>query len=346
MVSRLGLILLTLLSPCQCRQKGPPAAQKESSSPTPTSTRPASPNVPQIPGDDQAKPPPRRIPEATPPTALPSTEENLLKDWYRRLGPAKSNERFGALITRSARLQLGTPYLDTPQNDRPEKLQLELSSFQCVSFVESVLAISRCTWNGTRDTQCFVQEVQNLRYRQGELRGYDSRLHYFVEWLEDNSQRGHLQPITRSLGGVATDHRFSFMSDHPQRYPALKDQNMLRAIEATETRLSQQPSVVLDRANISPAQKRLQDGDLVAFVGSKKGLLITHAGFVDRSRDGKARVLHASSHHKRVVLTRTDLADYVLRRTERRGVLLSRPLAPSRETPKSQNEASSTKSAP
>ena len=57
--------------------------------------------------------------------------------------------------------------------------------------------------------------------------------------------------------------------------------------------------------------------------------MVTHAGFVLRSEGGRARLVHASSYHRRVVLTREDLADYLLRRPERTGVMVARPLPPS-----------------
>ena len=65
----------------------------------------------------------------------------------------------------------------------------------------------------------------------------------------------------------------------------------------------------------------------MAFARERSGPLIHHAGIVYRAR-GRARLLHASSYHQRVVLTREDLSSYLLRRKDRRGVLVARPLSP------------------
>jgi hypothetical protein len=102
---------------------------------------------------------------------------------------------------------------------------------------------------------------------------------------------------------------------------------LTRELKATESRLSGVPHLVLSRERAPRVLNQLEDGDLVAFVRERSGLLIHHAGFVYRVR-GKPRLLHASSYHRRVVLTSDDVASYLLRRPERRGVLVARPSRP------------------
>jgi hypothetical protein len=118
------------------------------------------------------------------------------------------------------------------------------------------------------------------------------------------------------------------MSKHPALYPAIAVENVHAQIAAIEARLSRTDIVVLDRASVAAAEPRLRTGDLIAFVGSKPGILVTHAGFVRRGDDGVPRVLHASSYHKKVLLG-SSVESYVSRRAERRGVMIVRPLPPS-----------------
>ena len=97
---------------------------------------------------------------------------------------------------------------------------------------------------------------------------------------------------------------------------------------AIEGDLSLRSHYVLGRNDIRPAVDDLHDGDLIAVVGNKPGRLITHAGLILKSKTGTPRLLHASSYRRRVVVSREGLADYVLRRPERTGVIVARPLPP------------------
>jgi len=34
-----------------------------------------------------------------------------------------------------------------------------------------------------------MRNLKLIRYRQGKINGYSSRLHYFTDWLRDNEQK-------------------------------------------------------------------------------------------------------------------------------------------------------------
>ncbi|MEZ4270868.1 MAG: DUF1460 domain-containing protein [Myxococcota bacterium] len=259
---------------------------------------------------------------------LDAQQSKLLTAWYDIVGDRRPQESFGKLIGRTARVQLGKPYKDAATGPGPEVLRVTLESFDCVTFVESTLALARCIWQGQRNTSCFLKEVTTMRYRGGKVEDFASRLHYFSDWLLTNSDKRYVTPLTQKLGGTIIAQEFSFMSKNRRRYPALRDETTLAKIIAGQVALGNQQHVIIERQAIRKIESRLQDGDLVALATHKPGLLVSHAGFVDRSVDGMPRLLHASSHHKRVLLTKQDLADYVSRRPDRRGVILARPLEP------------------
>lgn len=262
------------------------------------------------------------------PATLPAAQRQLLTAWYRGVGPKRESEPYGQLLVRAAELQLGKPYVNAAQKQEPEHLRVALESFECVSFVESSLAVARCTWMGEQTERCFLQELQQSRYRGGTIDGYASRLHYFTDWLSDNTERGRLEMLSEALGGRSMPFEFSFMTARPHRYPMLKDAAVLEEMRSIEQQLTRRGVVLVTREAVAAAQAQLEPGDLVAFVGSKPGLLITHAGFVRRDANNLPRVLHASSYRRRVLLDGS-VANYVLRKPERRGVLVARPLPPS-----------------
>ena len=47
----------------------------------------------------------------------------------------------------------------------------------------------------------YEKEILNLRYRDGKLTDYTSRLHYFSDWIFDINKRGIGKDITKEIGG-------------------------------------------------------------------------------------------------------------------------------------------------
>jgi hypothetical protein len=261
---------------------------------------------------------------------LSSTTREQLQEWYKGVGAPLARESFGAYLARAAFFQRGLPYEPVPEPQLPERLRVELSRFECVTFIESSLAVARCGFGAEPTAACFEREIVASRYRGGALGDYASRLHYFDDWIDDNERRRRLANLTAELGGEPVTRPYFHISARvlPQSHlssDALA--GLLREVKATESRLSLAPHLVLSRDKAPPILDRLQDGDVVAFVRDRTGLLIHHAGIVYRV-GGRTKLLHASSYHRRVVLTREDLSRDLLRRSERRGVLVARPLSP------------------
>jgi len=102
-----------------------------------------------------------------------------------------------------------------------EKLVISLEEFDCVLFVETVLALSRSIAVQDYSFQTFSDRVSELRYRNGIMDGYCSRLHYFSEWILDNQRRGIVQSVAQYMGGRPLNKRVNFMSNHWQSYPQI-----------------------------------------------------------------------------------------------------------------------------
>lgn len=259
--------------------------------------------------------------------------ESRLARWYEGVGPPRASEPFGRYLARTARVQHGAQYADVSRRLGPEMLRVELNAFECVSFIESALAVARCGWVSEPTESCFVHELEASRYRSGRMGDYSSRLHYFVEWISDNEARGRVTNLTASLGGEPVQKDFFYITERVLKRAAFdavdarERTSLTRAMELTEARLSSTRHAVLSRESAPPVLKELWDGDLVAFVRERPGLLVHHAGFVYWA-NGTPRLLHASSYHGRVVITVRDVTNYLLRRPERRGVIIVRPTPP------------------
>ncbi|MEM6732116.1 MAG: N-acetylmuramoyl-L-alanine amidase-like domain-containing protein, partial [Myxococcota bacterium] len=179
------------------------------------------------------------------------TTLSSIQAWFAELDRVKPDETFGELAVRAARLRLGTPYDDTPQSAGPETLEVRVDKLHCVSLVEYADALARCLWRESPTSSCFLGEVEQTRYRNGEMSNYASRLHYFVDWLGDNQKRERLRRLDRELTAVSIREPFFFMTRHPHSYPALADQDTRAAIVAAEKRLSHAEHMYVPRERIS-----------------------------------------------------------------------------------------------
>ena len=271
------------------------------------------------------------LPGNASPEGLAPSQSKLLAQWFAHIGRPRAGEPFGTYLARAAYFQRGLRYHAPAQIDqqagRTESLRLNLKNFDCISLIESSFAVARCGWRGRSGADCFISEVVASRYRGGRRGDYADRLHYFSEWLSDNSRRGRLRDLAPALGGRPARRSINYMSRHPRAYPALKRPEIARRIRGIEARLSRNPPTFVDRQTVARAQKKLRDGDIVAIVTNVRGLLVTHAGLVLRVK-GQPRLLHASRYHKGVVLDGASLAGYVSRRPERKGLLIARPRPP------------------
>lgn len=221
----------------------------------------------------------------------------------------------GPRLAVTGRPFLGRPYQGGILDDgHPgERLCCRLDAFDCVTFVETCLALARAERAGRAKAEAaFPAELERIRYRDGRREGYATRLHYFSDWIQDNAARGHLVDLTASLGGVPDERPLHFMTTRKELYPALADPATFGAIRAAELRLSGTPRSRLPKAKVPAVIGRIQDGDILGFTSSTPGLDIAHVGLACRGEDGVLRVMHASSKAGCVTISRESLVDYLM----------------------------------
>ena len=262
-----------------------------------------------------------------------------LTDWVAMLraeGLASGGAATGRGAVRVGELAAGTPYepgaLEAylraggdPTGAEP--LALSLTRFDCVTLVESCLAIARlapragaATWEG------FGQELERMRYRCGMRQGYGSRLHYFSEWIRDGAARGLVRDLGAELGGEHDPRPLRFMTEHRGSYPALAHEPAFAEIAAMERKLDGQPRLVVPRTRLPEVAAGIATGDILAFATEIPGLDVTHAAFAYRDTRDVLRVLHAPLSGGVVEVTRATLPEYVAALRRCTGVLVARPL--------------------
>ena len=208
-----------------------------------------------------------------------------------------------------------------------EPLTLSLTRFDCVTLVESCLAIARVARaGGTPTWERFGREVERMRYRGGTRGDYTSRNHYFSEWISDGARRGLVRDMGADLGGVEDVRPLRFMTEHRASYPALADDSVYQAIGEMESRLDGQPRRVIPTARIADVADRIQTGDVLAFATSIPGLDVSHSAMAYRDRAGVLRVLHAPLSGGVVEVTKRTLPEYVAAIKRSTGIRVARPV--------------------
>ena len=232
----------------------------------------------------------------------------------------------GDFILDIGRLFIGKPYRDGMlENPGREKLTISLLAFDCMTFVENVLALSRCAVSGRFSSGVFKKYLQSIRYRGGKISGYSSRLHYFTDWMRDNVEKKLLIDLSGHLQATPHRKKIDFMSTHPELYPALKNKAQLAKMINIEKTLSRKAFPAVDKENLGTGIKKIQSGDVIALVSNQQGLDVGHVGFA--LRQGKSlRLLHASRREGKVVISKKTLPAYLRSNKTFTGIIVTRPV--------------------
>ena len=204
-----------------------------------------------------------------------------------------------------AKQMLGVPYVaGTLDGNEEEQLVVRTDALDCTTFVETVLAFCIADKRGERDFNGFKKALTDVRYRDGILNGYTSRLHYFSDWIRNNEQMGFVKECTSETACAQPKELWlDFMTTHVDSYlPMKKDASLVEEMAAQEK--NWQGAVVSyipkEKLNLSSDELKIKDGDILAMVTNIKGLDIVHVGFAFW-KDGKLHLLHASSSAKKVI---------------------------------------------
>lgn len=204
-----------------------------------------------------------------------------------------------------AKKMLGVPYVaGTLDGNEEEQLVVHVDQLDCTTFVETVLALCIADKRGERSFDGFKKALIDVRYRNGILDGYASRLHYFSDWIRNNEQMGFVKECTSETAcSQPKELWLDFMTTHVDSYlPMKKNPALVEVMAAQEkkwhgTVVSYIPK---EKLNLSPEELKIKDGDILAMVTNIKGLDIVHVGFAFW-KDNQLHLLHASSVAKKVI---------------------------------------------
>ena len=216
------------------------------------------------------------------------------------LALAKPHTSLPARVEAISAALLGEPYVAHPlvrSATEPEAFVAPLDGFDCVTYVESVLALARAGAPAG-----FVEELRALRYDGGRVE-WKRRNHYMTEWVRRNSA------AVRAVAPGALGKRV---------------EKTLSAVPGLPTRRAR--FVCVPKARLRAFLPRLANGDVLLFASTKAGLDVFHCGFLVLA--GRSlRLRHASRSAGRVV--EEDLVRF-LAANRMAGLIAARPLDPAK----------------
>lgn len=208
----------------------------------------------------------------------------------------------GARVETTSGRFLGYPYVAhslVGSATTPEVFRDSLDGFDCVTFIETVLALV-----SAEQTSRYSSVLKKLRYSDGKV-DWRHRNHYMTQWINNNVRNGFIGPVG-----------LRFATNRKRRVL-----NVVAGLPATRQSFS-----CIPKQRFGAVRSAIQTGDLIFFASTRPDLDVFHCGILIRHGD-KLLLRHASRSRGSVV--EQELTSF-LKENRMAGVMLVRPLDRSR----------------
>lgn len=226
----------------------------------------------------------------------------------------------GASVLRVGMTYLGRPYAaGMLEQTEEERLLVRTDSVDCIIFVENVLAEAM---GGS-----FEDNLRKIRYRNGLIDGYASRLHYIADWVDNGVRNGFLADVTALYCPQIDTLSIFYMSAHADRYKHLAHSSAnVERIRMCEQSLTGKSVHVLHKENLpDKGLDWIHSGDIIALTTDVPGLDVAHVGIACYKK-GKLHLLHASSVSLKVEISEEPLSGLLKKHRKWTGIRVVRLL--------------------
>lgn len=231
----------------------------------------------------------------------------------------------GEVIVEVGKSFLGTGYKAAAlEKEGEEQLVINLTGLDCTTYLENVLVFSRLIKNGNTSFEDYKNELTKIRYRDGKIDKYPSRLHYFSDWIFDNISKCIVKDITKKIGGKSIHFSLNFMSENPDKYSRLTDHpEYVPLISEQEKKINKREYFFIPKENVKDIEQKINNGDLIAVTTSIKGLDIGHVGIAVK-KEGRIYLMHAPNVGSVVQITDKPLHEYLSQIKKHSGIIVLR----------------------
>lgn len=238
----------------------------------------------------------------------------------------ESDQPIATLIPEIGKYFLGNEYVaHTLEVNDEEKLIINLRELDCTTYAENLLALARTLKSENQTFQQFAAEIKKIRYRDGELDGYPSRLHYFSDWIYNNKDNQLVSTPADSFGEPFPN-KVSFMTSNPDSYRHLKENpEYISVIGQQEAVINSNSYYFIPKEKIAEYEHLLKEGDIIGLTTSINGLDVAHVGVLVE-QNGKFHLLHASQSNLKVEISDEPISSFLKPNSKNTGIMVARPV--------------------
>ena len=236
-----------------------------------------------------------------------------------------NSQKLSKIEIEVAKQLLNIPYVaHTLEQKGEENLVINLQGLDCTTFLENVVAISSCIKSGKTSFKDYCDMLVKIRYRDGKINQYPSRLHYFTDWLLDNEKKGIIKIVSNDFGNADFNPQVGFMSENADKYKHLaNNQKFVDKVAQQENIIAQAKLKYVTKDNVENVADKIKDGDLIAYTTTIGGLDVSHVA-IAAFHNNRLHFYHASSLQKKVVLSAKPISEYLADKKKNDGILVAR----------------------
>lgn len=239
------------------------------------------------------------------------------------LSEKSPDNEYSKLVPQIGKYFLGVRYVAHTLECENEMLTVNFLELDCTTFLENVTVMATLAKTSQTGFDEYVKQLKKFRYRNGQVDGYASRIHYFSDWIVTNEERGFIKNITKETGGEPYVKTINYMTQNREKYQRLADKQTFEKIKLSEENLNKHRHYYIPKAKVAEMEKNIQAGDLIAITCDTEGLDIAHVGLAVE-KNGRVYFMHASMSGKKVMISDEPLHDYLEKNRTHTGIMVAR----------------------
>lgn len=238
---------------------------------------------------------------------------------------AKKHGSVGDLMVQTGVFLMDAPYVarTLEQCGKTERLVVNLRQFDPVTLVENCMALVHTLKSKDQRFEAFCNELRDIRYRNGAITDFSSRLHYFTEWISNNETKGKVINLTAAFGGKRFVFTPDFITRNAALYPAMSNPEIRSEMLTVERNLVHRVNFYIPKS--VPVGNKIRNGDILCLTSNGSTLGISQVGIGFRL-GGVLYMIHASAIDNKVEITPEPFLKYIASLPTITGYMVVRPI--------------------
>lgn len=213
----------------------------------------------------------------------------------------------------------GIAYAETTKNDSVGSVVINLSEFDDIDFLNSVLAMAKTLTGPNPRWREYAANLENVGYRRGVDKGFVTKMIYGGDWIVDNVFRGNVKELTEYDNNPSYKTKsLEYITRHREEYKALSDSATYADMKMVEMgfRTHKIPHLKKEWASKEPILADMRDGDIIFFLTNDPEYDIYLIGIVKMREDGP-HLIHVSKEEGKVIEDPQILPRHIKKETKR-----------------------------